>query len=45
MRGGKLARNYEDMKILEESGLIERDSKNHLLAPYEKLTIGLQLTA
>jgi|SRR6185369_5623802 len=36
---------YEDVKILEESGLIERDSKNHILAPYEKLTIELQLTA
>jgi predicted transcriptional regulator len=36
---------YEDVKILEESGLIERDSKNHVLAPYEKLTIELQLTA
>ena len=36
---------YQDVKILEESGLIERDSKNHVLAPYEKLTIELQLTA
>ena len=36
---------YEDVKILEESGLIARDSKNHVLAPYEKLTIELQLTA
>lgn len=36
---------YEDVKILEESGLIERDSKNHILAPYEKLTIELPLTA
>ena len=36
---------YEDVKILEESGLIERDSKNHVLAPYEKLTIELPLTA
>lgn len=36
---------YEDVKILEESGLTERDSKNHVLAPYEKLTIELPLTA
>ncbi len=36
---------YQDVKILEESGLIERDSKNHVLAPYEKLTIELPLTA
>lgn len=36
---------YEDVKILEESGLIERDSKNHVLAPYEKLTIELSLMA
>lgn len=36
---------YEDVKILEESGLIERDSKNHVLAPYEKLTIELPLAA
>ena len=36
---------YEDVKILEESGMVERDSKNHVLAPYEKLTIELQLTA
>jgi predicted transcriptional regulator len=36
---------YEDVKILEESGLIVRDSKKHVLAPYEKLTIELSLTA
>ena len=36
---------YQDVKILEGSGLIERDSRNHVLAPYEKLTIELQLTA
>jgi predicted transcriptional regulator len=36
---------YEDVKILEESGLIERDSKNRIVAPYEKLTIELPLTA
>jgi predicted transcriptional regulator len=36
---------YEDVKILEESGLIERDSRRHILAPYEKLTIELPLTA
>ena len=36
---------YQDVKILEESGMIERDSKNHVLAPYEKLTIELPLTA
>ncbi len=36
---------YEDVKILEESGLIERDNKNHIFAPYEKLTIELPLTA
>lgn len=36
---------YQDVKLLEESGLIERDGKNHVLAPYEKLTIELPLTA
>ena len=36
---------HQDVKILEESGMIERDGKNHLLAPYEKLTIELPLTA
>ena len=36
---------YQDVKILEASGMIERDSKNHVLAPYEKLTIELPLTA
>ena len=36
---------HQDVKILEESGMIERDSKNHVLAPYEKLTIELPLTA
>lgn len=36
---------YQDVKILEESGLVERDSRNHILAPYEKLTIELPLTA
>lgn len=44
-----LERNYknvhQDVKILEGSGLVERDSKNHVLAPYEKLTIELSLTA
>jgi predicted transcriptional regulator len=44
-----LQRDYKnvhvDVKILEDSGLIERDSKNHIIAPYEKLTIELQLTA
>lgn len=36
---------YQDIKILEESGLIERDHKNHIVAPYETLTIELRLTA
>ena len=36
---------FEDVKILEEAGLIVRDSKKHILAPYEKLTIELPLTA
>ena len=36
---------YQDVKILEESGLIERDSRNHISAPYEKLMIELPLTA
>jgi len=36
---------YQDVKILEESGLIERDNKNHVTAPHEKLTIELQLAA
>jgi predicted transcriptional regulator len=44
-----LGRNYknvhQDVKILEESGLIERDNKNHIHAPYEKLTIELSLIA
>ena len=36
---------HQDVKILEESGMIQRDSKNHVTAPYEKLTIELPLTA
>jgi predicted transcriptional regulator len=36
---------YQDVKILEESGLIERDSRNHIIAPHEKLTIELPLAA
>jgi predicted transcriptional regulator len=36
---------HADVKILEEAGLIVRDSKHHILAPYEKLTIELPLTA
>jgi predicted transcriptional regulator len=36
---------HQDVRILEESGLIERDNKNHIMAPYEKLTIELPLTA
>ena len=36
---------YQDVKILEEAGLIERDSKNRIIAPHEKLTIELQLAA
>ena len=36
---------HQDVKILEESGLIERDSKHHIAAPYKKLTIELQLAA
>ena len=29
---------HKDVQILEESGLIERDAKNHIVAPDEKLT-------
>lgn len=36
---------YQDVKILEESGLIERDRSNHVTAPHERLTIELPLTA
>lgn len=36
---------HQDVKILEDSGLIERDSKGHIIAPHEKLTIELQLAA
>ena len=36
---------HQDVRILEESGLIERDAKHHVMAPYEKLTIELSLTA
>ncbi len=36
---------HQDVRILEESGLIERDTKNHIMAPYEKLNIELSLTA
>lgn len=36
---------HQDVRILEESGLIERDSKNHIMAPYEKLTIELPIAA
>jgi predicted transcriptional regulator len=44
-----LGRNYknvhQDVKLLEESGLIERDSKGHIIAPHEKLVIELPLAA
>ncbi len=36
---------HQDVKILEDSGLIERDSKQHVAAPYKKLTIELDLAA
>jgi len=36
---------YQDVKILEEAGLIERDSRNHITAPHERLTIELPLAA
>ncbi len=36
---------HQDIKILEESGLIERDSKGHIIAPHEKLVIELPLAA
>lgn len=36
---------YQDVKILEDAGLIERDSKNHISAPHERLTIELPLAA
>jgi predicted transcriptional regulator len=36
---------YQDVKILEDAGLIERDSKNHIIAPFERLTIDLPLAA
>lgn len=36
---------HQDVKILEESGMVQRDSRNHVCAPYERLTIELPLTA
>lgn len=36
---------HQDVKILEESGMVQRDSRNHVYAPYERLTIELPLTA
>jgi predicted transcriptional regulator len=36
---------HQDVRVLEESGLIERDSKGHIIAPHEKLTIELRLAA
>lgn len=36
---------HQDVKILEESGLIERDSNNHIIAPHQSLTIELPLAA
>ncbi|MDD2734212.1 MAG: hypothetical protein PHF56_09745 [Desulfuromonadaceae bacterium] len=36
---------YQDVKILEESGLIERDGKNHIIAPHQTLSIELPLAA
>lgn len=36
---------YQDVKILEEAGLIQRDGKNHITAPHDKLTIELPLAA
>lgn len=36
---------HQDVQILEDSGLIERNSKGHIIAPHEKLTIELPLAA
>jgi len=36
---------YQHVKILEQASLIERDGKNHIIAPHEKLTIELPLAA
>ena len=36
---------YQDVKILEEAGLIERYNQNHIIAPHSKLTIELPLAA
>ena len=36
---------HQDVKILEYSGLIERDGKGHIIAPHEKLVIELPLAA
>ncbi len=36
---------YQDVKILEASSLIERDNKNHIIAPHQTLTIELPLAA
>jgi predicted transcriptional regulator len=36
---------HQDVKILEDAGMVERDSRNHVMAPYEKLTSELPLTA
>jgi predicted transcriptional regulator len=34
---------YQDVKILEESGMIEWDSKKHIIAPRKKPTLELPL--
>lgn len=36
---------HQDVKILEDSGLIERDAKGRIIAPHEKLVIELPLAS
>lgn len=43
---GRVYKNvHQDVQILEDSGLIERDIKGHIIAPHEMLTIELPLVA
>jgi len=36
---------HQDVAILEESGLIERDSRKHIMSPNSRMTIELNLAA
>ncbi len=36
---------HQDVAILEDSGLIERDNRKHIMSPNSRMTIELNLVA